>query len=358
MALGSYWLVVNLVATGSLDGGAREQLGQDPDRSPQAVLARVMRLLINFADSLDVGRDALLYALSAAAFALVLGALAWRRGRRPWLSLAALGAVACLPLVMPLVREGLFSAHESLWLALDEPKLAVLDAHRSGWPPSNVVSYYGPTGFVLLLTGTFLVVQGVRRHVLRPLTAVLASAPLAFAVLLALAIEYDPYRGRFFMFPIALSAATWGVVLGRRWLAWGVVSMASVTLLLTLVHSAEKPAGIRLLEFSRANGVWGESRADVQAWVRPGDTAEVVRFFAREPSSGRVALRVEDDDWVYPYFGLGLDRKVFFVPVGADLDGFDWLVLSELQLETPGAEWSLALLTEDGWRVYRRAVDE
>jgi hypothetical protein len=359
VALGSYWLVVNLVATGSLDGGAREQLDQDhPDRSLQAVLARVMRLLINFADSLDVGRDALLYALAAAAFALVLGALAWRRGHRPWLSLAALGAVACLPLAVPLVREGLFSAHESLWLALDEPKLAVLDAHRTGWPPSNVVSYYGPTGFVLLLTGTFLVVEGVRRQRLRPLTAVFASAPLAFAVLIALAIEYDPYRGRFFMFPIALTAATWGVVLGRRWLAWGVVSMASVTLLLSLVHSAEKPAGIRLLDFSRANGVWGESRADVQTWVRPGDTAEVVRFFAGEPSSGRVALRVGNDDWVYPYFGRELDRKVFFVPVGADLDEFDWLVLSERQSETPGAEWSLALLTEDGWRVYRRAGDE
>ena len=61
---------------------------------------------------------------------------------------------------------------------------------------------------------------------------------------------------------------------------------------------------------------------------------------------------------MYPYFGRGFDRKVFFVPAGADLDGFDWLVLSERQVETPGAEWSLALLTEDGWRVYRRAVDE
>ena len=61
---------------------------------------------------------------------------------------------------------------------------------------------------------------------------------------------------------------------------------------------------------------------------------------------------------MYPYFGRGFDRKVFFVPSRADLDGFDWLVLSERQVETPGGGWSLALLTEDGWRVYRRAVDE
>ena len=159
------------------------------------------------------------------------------------------------------------------------------------------------------------------------------------------------------MFSMSLAAATWGVVLGRRWLAIGVVSMASVTLLLAFVHSYEKPAGFRLLDFSRTKGVWGQSRADVQAWVRPGDTAAVVRFFADEPSSGRVGLRVEETDWVYPYFGRGLDRKVFFVPDGADLDGLDWLVLSERQLETPGTGWSLALRTEDGWRVYRRAVD-
>ncbi len=358
LALGSYWLIVNLLETGSLDGGAGEELGEDADRSLQAALARATRLLISFADSLDVGRDALLYPLSAAAFVLVLGALEWRRGRRPWLALAALGVVACLPLAVPLVREGLLRAHESLWRALGDPKLAALAADGGSRPPSSTGSYYGPAGLVLLLAATFLVVQGVRRHVLRPLAAVLAIAPLVFTLLLALAVGYDPYRGRFFMFSVALSAATWGVVLGRRWLAWGIVSMASVTLLLALVYSAEKPAGIRLLDLSRTGGgVWGRSRTDVQTWVRPGDTAEVVRFFAGESPTGRVGLRVKDTDWVYPYFGPALDRKVFFVPDGADLDGLDWLVLPEGRVETPGREWSLALLTEDGWRVYRRAVD-
>jgi hypothetical protein len=260
--------------------------------------------------------------------------------------------------VVPLVRDGLFRTHESMWLALDEPELAALAENRGSWPPTTTGSYYGPTGLVLLLVATFLVVQGVRRGRLRPLAAVLATAPVVFTVFVAFAVVFDPYRGRFFMFSMALSAATWGVVLSRRWLAWGFVSIASVTLVLAFVHSFEKPTGIRLHDLSRTTGVWGLSRAEVQTWVRPGDTAEVVRFFADEPPSGRVGLRVDYTDWVYPYFGRGLDREVRFVPMSADLDGLDWLVLSDRRVETPGSEWSLALRTEDGWRVYRRTVAE
>jgi Dolichyl-phosphate-mannose-protein mannosyltransferase len=358
VAVGSYWLVVNLVETGSLDGGAREQLDHDPVLSLEAVLARATRLLIGFADSLDVGRDALLYLLSAAVFVLAVGVCAGWRGRGRMLSLAALGLVACLPLAVPLVRQGSFAAHEELWLALDEPNLAAFAANRGNWPASSTGSYLGPTGLVLILAATFLVVRGVRRRELPPLAVVLATAPLGFTLLVALATVWDPYRGRFFMFAMALSAATWGVVLPRRWLAWGVVSIASVTLLLAFLHSVEKPTGIRVLALSRTTGVWGQPRADVQALVRPGDQAEVLRFFAEEPASGRVALRIVDTDWVYPYFGSGLEREVFFVPDLDELDGYDWLVLSEGQVETPGAGWSLALRTEDGWRVYRRATDE
>jgi 4-amino-4-deoxy-L-arabinose transferase-like glycosyltransferase len=356
--VGSYWLVVNLLATGSLDGGASEQLEHDPDARPQAVLARATRLLAGFADSLDVGRDRLLYALSAAVLVVVLGVLWWRRGRRRWLFLAGVGAVACLPLAMPLVRGGLFRAHESLWDAVEEPGLAALAAERGSWPPSATGSYYGPIGLVLLVAGTFLVVQGVRRGVLRPLTAVLATAPFVLVVLVAIGTEFDPYRGRFLIYGVSLAAATWGVVLGRRWLAWGVVSIACTTLLLAFVHSLEKPTGLHLLDLSRTNGVWGSPRADVQAWVRPGDTAEVIRFFARERSSGRVGLLLERTDWVYPYFGPKLDREVVFVAPDADLDDFDWLVFSERRAEMPGRGWSLALRTEDGWRVYRRDAGE
>lgn len=357
-ALGSYWLVVNFIETGSLDGNAGEVLDQHADRRPEAVLARATRLLVNFADDMNLGRDAFVYALAAAVFLFMAVALERRRLRTSWLFVVAACAVACLPLAVALVRERLLRVHEKLWLTLGEPDLAALDVEREAWSPSTVFSYYGPLGFVLLLTATLLVARDVRRRAVRPLAVLLAAAPLMFTLLVAFALVYDPWRGRFFMFPMALAAATWGVVLRRRWIAWGVSSIAAVTLLLAFVHSIEKPAGVRLLEQDTATGVWGKPREVVQTWLRGDGTAEVVQYFARERVSGRVGLRLGEDDWVYPYFGQGLDREVFFVPVGANLHGFDWLVFHPGRVEQPGPEWSIALQAEDGWRVYRRVTEE
>jgi hypothetical protein len=252
----------------------------------------------------------------------------------------------------------LLDAYEKLWLTLGEHDLGVLDERRDAWPASSVFSNYGPLGFVLLLVGLVLAVHSARRHVVRPLTVLLAAAPLLFAVLVAVALPYDPWRGRFFMFSVALAASTWGLVLRHRWLAWGAIAIAAATLPLAFVHSIEKPAGIRLLEGGTSNGVWGNSRETVQTWTRGGGTAEVVEFFAREPPTGRVGLRFEEDDWVYPYFGSGLDREVVFLPTGASFDGLDWIVLGSGRPEQPGPGWETALQTEDGWRVLRRTTAE
>jgi len=356
VGLGSYWLIVNVVETGSLDGNAGEVLDQHADRRPEAVLARTTRLLVNFADSMNLGRDALLYALAAAAFLLLALFLERRRGRERWLFAAAVAAVACAPLAVPLVRDGLLRAHEKLWLTLGEHDLAFLDEHRDAWSASTVFSYYGPLGLMLLVVGLPLAVRSARHHVVRPLAILLAAAPLVFAVLVAVALTYDPWRARFFMFSVALAASTWGLVLRHRWLAWGATAIAAATLPLAFMHSIEKPAGVRFLESDTSNGVWGKSREAVQTWTRGGGVAEVVEFFAREPATGRVGLRQEEDDWVYPYFGRGLDREVVFVPTEASFDGLDWLVLGPGRPEQPSSGWETALETEDGWRVLRRTM--
>ncbi len=356
VGLGSYWLIVNVVETGSLDGNAGEVLDQHADRRPEAVLARTTRLLVNFADSMNLGRDALLYALAAAAFLLLALLLERRRGRGRWLFAAAVAAVACAPLAVPLVRDELLRAHEKLWLTLGEHDLAFLDEHRDAWSASTVFSYYGPLGLMLLVVGLLLAVRSARHHVVRRLAVLLAAAPLVFAVLVALALAYDPWRARFFMFSMALAASTWGLVLRHRWLAWGATAIAAATLPLAFMHSIEKPAGVRLLESDTSNGVWGKSREAVQTWTRGGGIAEVVEFFAREPATGRVGLRQVEDDWVYPYFGRGLDREVVFVPAEASFDGLDWLVLGPGLPGQPGPGWDTALETEDGWRVLRRTM--
>jgi hypothetical protein len=52
--------------------------------------------------------------------------------------------------------------------------------------------------------------------------------------------------GRFFVYPVALSAALWGLVLRRRAFAVAAVALAATTAALTLLHFREKPSGLHL----------------------------------------------------------------------------------------------------------------
>jgi hypothetical protein len=353
-ALGGYWLVVNLVSTGSLDAGAADVLEQDPDRSPQAVLARTMRLLIHFADSLALRRDALLFLLAGAA-AVVAAILFERPSRRRWPLLAlGIGGVAALAAAMRYVGDFLLRGYEKLWVELGSPSLAFLEQNRDPHSPSTVFSYYGSLGFLLVGAGIVLGAIAVRRRVAPPVMLALATAPIVFALLFSLAIAYDPFRGRFFLFAMALAASTWGLVLPHRWLAWGATAVAAATVPLSFVHSTEKPLGYSVFE-GTFPGVWGKSREAVQTWLRQDGTAGLVDYFAREPTSSRVGLRIRPDDWVYPYFGETLKRDVEFVPEGVVDPSVTWLVVAPGRSVNPRPGWMLALETRDGWQLYRRA---
>jgi hypothetical protein len=354
-AVGGYWLIVNLVNTGSIDAGAADALEQSPDRSPHAVLARATRLLVHFADSLALERDVALF-LIVGALLIVVALVSDRPPVRRWLLVAlGIGLVASVPVAMRTLGDLFLRAHEKLWLRLGSRDLAFLDDNRDQHSPSTVFSYFGSLGFVLITAGIVLGAMAVRRRTSPPVILALAMAPILFALVLSIAISYDPFRGRFFLFPVALAASAWGLALSHRWLAWGATAIAVVTVPLSFVHSTEKPLDHSIFD-REASSVWGTSRETVQTWLRRDGTAEVVDFFAREPQSGRVGLRVGADDWIYPYFGRTLDREVVFVPDGPIDQSLDWLVFSPDREGKPGAGWSLALQTDDGWRVYR-AVD-
>ena len=354
-AVGGYWLVVNLVNTGSIDAGASDALEQSPDRSPDAVIARTTRLLVHFADSLALERDVVLFLIVGAL--VIVAALVSDRPplRRSLLVVLGIGLVASIPVAMRTLGDLLLRAHEKIWLTLGSRDLAFLDDNRDQHSPSTVFSYFGSLGFVLIAAGIVLGVIAVRRRAAPPVTLALATAPIVFALLLSIAIAYDPFRGRFFLFPVALASATWGLALRHRWLAWGATAIAVVTVPLSFVHSTEKPFDHSIFDRGESSSVWGRSRENVQTWLRQDGTAEVVDFFAREPQSGRVGLRVGPDDWIYPYFGRTVEREVVFVPDGPIDPALDWLVVSRDREGEPGARWSLALQTDDGWRVYRAA---
>src|SRR5205807_583924 len=78
--LGAFWYAVNLVETSTWDGHVSEEF--HVDRSPAAVIARIVRLLIEFIEVPGAsGRDRWLYAVVGLIVVVVAGLL-FTRSRR------------------------------------------------------------------------------------------------------------------------------------------------------------------------------------------------------------------------------------------------------------------------------------
>jgi len=184
-----------------------------------------------------------------------------------------------------------------------------------------------------------------------------AAAPFVWLVLLAATIVYEPWHGRFFIFPVALSAALWGVCIRVRPVVWAVVTVALATTVLTLVNNASKPSGLRLIEPNPPTSVWTMDRWEVQSIQRPG-VPQLLRFIEqRIPASSTVALALSQYDYGYPPFGPTLSRRVELAAQGSngrDVLGADWIVASSAgRALIDRACWHAAF--DDGERaVFRR----
>ena len=127
--------------------------------------------------------------------------------------------------------------------------------------------------------------------------------------LVALTLTYNPWLGRFFVFPVALSAALMGArtALERRGLG-NAQHLPCVTLVLSLVHYAEKPSGLRLLDRSAPSAsVWTMQRWQVQSQHDPA-IGPVFRFLDQDvPRKSSIGLALGANDFGYPAFGPHLD---------------------------------------------------
>ena len=264
---GSAWYAVTLARTGSVDGGWAETFDQRPDRSPVETLIRAERYALDLFDlSGFAGADVALLPLAAAA--LVVVALAVALGRRRvrgtawWAVLTAAAVVASLPwlvecgrwLAVRVFAHGLraVGAGDRLGdLAVDPPVTA-----------SPFWSWYGPV-FVLLWAvtlGASAVAFVRRRRAGRSRSWPLLLAPLLFAVVFAVATVDDGARGRFFVFPIGLCAATFALAYDLRPVRLLVPPAVAATMLVCIVHSEPRPLGVELFAPVRAPEVWGMNR--------------------------------------------------------------------------------------------------
>ena len=181
-----------------------------------------------------------------------------------------------------------------------------------GFIESPMHSSYGLAFVVLFIGAGVLVVDDVRRRRL-PGAAIVALAGVPASVMLtALALAYDPQRMRFVAFSVALAAAVFGTALRVRLLAWASVSLAAVTLAVSIAYFVPRPARARDLSRGIARPS-ATARWFVQAESGDGDL-DAFRFMAeRIPSRATIALDVAPDTYVYPAWDAGLRRTVLFV---------------------------------------------
>lgn len=356
--VGSYWYAANVIQTGHPLGNLSDTAGV------VALLEPTENLLATFARILDAfdlpgaqGVDIFIYGFvaSVVAVALLLGER--RGGRNKILPSLVTGALVIVPLMFVPVGYALWRVFAKLHDILEEPdgRLPV-----SGWEAqttaSESLSWFGPLGPVFVAGTCVAAVVLVRRGSLPPLAAMLAAAPLIWFALLSVSLAYDPWQGRFLIFPVALSASLWGLVLRVHRYAVAAVAVGATSAALSLVHYLEKPSGLALLERPVSASIWNVDRSEAQAVRR--EMRPVLSFIENDvPSDAMLALAMGTDDFAYPAFGPGLDRNVELVPLGSNArdSRAEWLLANAERASEMDREcWDAVLATPEGWIGFRR----
>jgi hypothetical protein len=354
--IGSFWYVVNFKETGTWDGHVSE--GYSIDRGPLALIALTVRLGIEFIDlSGASGRDRWLYAVSAAVIAAVTVVLFLRSRRGTTLALGGVAALLTLaPLALFSIEHSMIRAYFKFWQSAGRLDLANMDTGRDITKSASNFSWYGPLGSLLFVFAGVLAILAVRRGRLDRVAVVCVLAPFYWLIAYCALVFYHDWIGRYFAFAFVLAAATWGIVLRWRPVAWAVVAIASTTLLLSLANDAKRPSGLPLLERDKPRSIWTTPRWTGVA-LRKDYDAPIRYLDQRIPDSADVGLSITTSDPVYPFFGRGLERHVRFV-YQADRDaptGVDWVfVHPDLPSSLCKPAWTTAFRTGYGWRVMHR----
>ena len=347
---GSVWYLVNLAETGHLDGGLADQASQTPG-SLHVVAGTLVRFVFGSLDlSVGSSRSELLYL--DVGFTMLLVAVVAQQRRRTgsftWLGLSAVCVAAA-----PIVVRGVYEVFERV-AAGHVAGLASGPNLTAGATPS----WFGPLGSIGLLAGVLVAVRAFRRGTVDRSVLVLSAAPLLLMACLAVALVWDPWRGRFFIFGFVLAVAAWHLLYPSRWLSWAVTVVACITMTAALVNTLAKPSGLSILGGS-AVGVWGKPDWFVQSILRPGgEEVSILRFSeTRIPAQTTLAVAPRGNDFLSPYFGRDLTRRLSLVLDGGRVsDSADWLIAAPgVRPVVCRGEWRVLLAPATGWLILERA---
>ena len=354
LAAGSVWYVVNAIETGELDGGSAEETDQRAEASASGTVTRGLRLALSFVDMPGAAWPAwALFVVAASSIAIAAG-VGTRRSRREGLVPLALAAVVASVAAAPLVWDLGVRAVYRVGLFLGERDLLVGLSWELNTKAEPTRAWYGPLAPILLVAATAFVLVAWRRGNLPRAAVAFAAAPWLLLGTVALLLNWDPWRGRFLVFGVALAAATWGLVLRRQILGRAAAGIAAVALFLTLANYEGKWSGL----FFEPT-IWGNPRWEAQ--TRLSGPRPVLRFVEENvPSDAWIGVALTGNHHLHPYFGPSLSRHVSLVNGAGAIPpaDADWLVLAPGTdvRRCPGAWWPDH--TEAGWTVERRVAPD
>jgi hypothetical protein len=316
--LGAFWYVVNLWETHRLTGGLSE--GETTHHTVSAFAGTLQRFMFNMLDLSGVdnadwrhaGAGMVAYRIVGIASLVVAALWLMRRERlgTEWPLLFAGVLVAVVPTVI--------SAGYTRLIAVAGPHGPLPSGTVPNGLAASTISWFGPVGVIGLLAGIWFALRDRPSSVDRGLQIAMAIAPLVGMACVAAAIVWDPTRGRFLIFPFALAAASWAVFVTRRWLAWAIAVLTLVTATLSAVNAQAKPAGLTALFPDSGSSVWGKPDWYAQTILRPFSGVETMLRVTEQliPRDATLTLATRPNDFLAPYFGRDLTRRISLVRDG------------------------------------------
>jgi 4-amino-4-deoxy-L-arabinose transferase-like glycosyltransferase len=366
-ALGSGWIVVNLVRTGDPDGGLAEFASQVPSRDVESTAYAVQRLLLDAIElpgSTGGGED--LYVLTGITVVLVgLVLLFVRPGTGVPVALAGL-ALFVTPTLIPRLHTWVAFGFAKVWSQLDRADTArALRLKSVELRADGVASWFGPLALVMGCGVMVVAIRRVRRGTLDRAALGLAVAPGLAIASIALGVTYDPWRGRFLIAAAVASVALWGIAFERRATALALSFVAATTLALSTLQYYGRPSGMPNLSSPRGP-VWQLERWEAQTQLRrftqreQGEVA-VIRFVERSVDPrAPIATSLWGNDFLFPYFGERLERRVTLLdPEDRVPKDARWLVAApEVAVTGCSESWRRRIDHVSGWRVLERTAPD
>ena len=148
--------------------------------------------------------------------------------------------------------------------------------------PDATRSWFGPLGAIAAAVAFMAAVSAVRRGSAKALAVALAASPFLGIGILALALSYDPWRGRLLVAPWVMGVAVWSLLARRRDAEIALTVAGAITVVLCGVGFHGKPLGLSFVTGRDVPSVWRLDRWEVQTLVRgDGQPVLLAPVFAR-----------------------------------------------------------------------------